>query len=86
MGRTPDATATRELISRAQQGDDSAFGTLVMGYQHRLECLIHIRLGKKLKSQFDVEDILQETYLRAYKAIGKFRWKRRGCTAHWGGG
>lgn len=83
MGRTPDTSATRELIERAQKGDAEAFGQLATGYQHRLECLVHIRLGKKLRLTTGVEDILQDTYLRAYKSIGSFKWTRPGCFFSW---
>jgi RNA polymerase sigma-70 factor (ECF subfamily) len=83
MGRTPDTSATRELIEKAQKGDAEAFGELVMGYQHRLECLVHIRLGKKLRRTTGVEDILQDTYLRAFKSLDGFRWTRPGCFFSW---
>ncbi len=58
-----------KLVRRAQQGDERAFATLVEGEQHRLFTLAVRQLG----SQADAEDAVQETLIRAWKALPRFR-------------
>ena len=57
------------LVKRAQAGDKRAFELLVTKYQRRILRL----LGRILHNQSDVEDIAQETFLKAYRALPKFR-------------
>lgn len=57
------------LVRRAQAGEKRAFELLVSKYQRRLLRL----LGRILHNQSDVEDIAQETFLKAYRALPKFR-------------
>ena len=57
------------LVKRAQAGEKRAFELLVTKYQRRILRL----LGRILHNQSDVEDIAQETFLKAYRALPKFR-------------
>lgn len=57
------------LVKRAQAGEKRAFELLVNKYQRRILRL----LGRILHNQSDVEDIAQETFLKAYRALPKFR-------------
>lgn len=57
------------LVKRAQAGEKRAFELLVAKYQRRILRL----LGRILHNQSDVEDIAQETFLKAYRALPKFR-------------
>ena len=57
------------LVKRAQAGDKRAFELLVSKYQRRILRL----LSRILHNQSDVEDIAQETFLKAYRALPKFR-------------
>ena len=57
------------LVRKAQAGDKRAFEVLVSKYQRRILRL----LGRILHNQSDVEDIAQETFLKAYRALPKFR-------------
>lgn len=57
------------LVKRAQAGEKRAFELLVSKYQRRILRL----LGRILHNQSDVEDIAQETFLKAYRALPKFR-------------
>ncbi|MFQ6093198.1 MAG: RNA polymerase sigma factor [bacterium] len=56
------------LIGRARQGDSEAFGSLVTRYRKRIYTLCYQMTFKRE----DAEDMVQETFLRAYRAIGKF--------------
>lgn len=63
------AEADSQLVSRVKQGDKRAFELLVVKYQRRIERLI----GRIVRDVDLVEDIAQETFIRAYRAIGQFR-------------
>ena len=59
------------LIRRAQQGDTAAFEELVRNYDRRV-----LRLAMHLTdSTEDAQDIYQETFLRAYRNLGRFRFE-----------
>ena len=59
------------LVRRAQQGDTAAFEELVRNYDRQV-----LRLAMHLTdSTEDAQDIYQETFLRAYRNIGRFRFE-----------
>lgn len=57
------------LVERAVAGDQSAFELLVIKYQRRIQRLI----GRMVRDVDLVEDIAQETFIRAYRALHQFR-------------
>ena len=57
------------LVERAVAGDQKAFGLLVIKYQRRIQRLI----GRMVRDVDLVEDIAQETFIRAYRALAQFR-------------
>jgi RNA polymerase sigma-70 factor (ECF subfamily) len=63
----PDVDAP--LVARAQQGDVRAFEMLVVKYQRRVERLI----GRLVRDSGLVQDIAQESFIRAYRALPQFR-------------
>jgi RNA polymerase sigma-70 factor (ECF subfamily) len=63
------ADADALLIERVKQGDMRAFEMLVVKYQRRIERLI----GRMVRDVDLVQDIAQETFIRAYRAIPQFR-------------
>lgn len=64
----PTTPTDRELVEATQRGDSSAFGTLMRRYQKRI-----FRLAFHLvRSGAEAEDVTQETFVRAYQAIGRF--------------
>jgi RNA polymerase sigma-70 factor (ECF subfamily) len=75
-GNMPAATSSAHvddtiLIRRAQQGDTAAFEELVRNYDRSV-----LRLSMHLTdSTEDAQDIYQETFLRAYRNIGRFRFE-----------
>jgi RNA polymerase sigma-70 factor (ECF subfamily) len=63
-------TATdEELVRRAQQDDERAFGELVTRYESKVYSLAM----KMLRNPEDAEDVLQDTFLRAYRGIKSFK-------------
>ena len=63
------ADADALLIDRVKRGDVRAFEMLVVKYQRRIERLI----GHMVRDTDLVQDIAQETFIRAYRAIPQFR-------------
>lgn len=59
----------QELVRRVQRGDSAAFDALVRKYQHRIIGLI----GRYIPDWSECQDVAQETFLRAYRALGNFR-------------
>lgn len=57
------------LVQRAVDGDMRAYELLVIKYQRRVERLI----GRMVRDVDLVPDIAQETFIRAYRALGQFR-------------
>lgn len=69
-----EATATPAdsdllLVERSVAGDHKAFELLVIKYQRRIQRLI----GRMVRDVDLVEDIAQETFIRAYRALAQFR-------------
>ncbi len=58
-----------ELVRRVQRGDKSAFDILVRKYQHKIVNLI----ARYIKDPSETQDVAQEAFLKAYRALPKFR-------------
>ena len=59
----------KQLVQRAQRGDLRAFDLLVLKYQGRIAALI----SRYVSDAGEVEDVTQEAFIKAYRALGKFR-------------
>jgi len=57
------------LVQRTVAGDQKAYELLVLKYQRRIERLI----GRMVRDTDLIEDIAQETFIRAYRALSQFR-------------
>ena len=57
------------LVERAQAGDKKAFGLLVEKYHRKLGRL----LSRMIRDQTEVEDVVQESFIKAYRALHNFR-------------
>lgn len=58
-----------ELVRRVQLGERAAFDVLVRRYQHRVIAVISRYIGDRAEA----EDVAQDSFIRAYRAIGGFR-------------
>ncbi|HRL22587.1 RNA polymerase sigma factor RpoE [Alcaligenes sp. SDU_A2] len=58
-----------ELIARVQRGDKRAFDLLVIKYQRKIMRL----LSRMIRDPSDIEDVAQETFIKAYRALPQFR-------------
>ena len=66
---------TLALIERARNGERTAFDELATSITDPLLASIRLRLGEKLREKLDPEDVLQETFVRAFRSIRHFRWQ-----------
>jgi RNA polymerase sigma-70 factor (ECF subfamily) len=59
----------QKLVERVQRGDKNAFNLLVTKYQHKVANLV----SRYVKNHSDVPDIVQEAFIKAYRALPNFR-------------
>ncbi|MYL24499.1 RNA polymerase sigma factor RpoE [Vreelandella massiliensis] len=59
----------QQLVERAQKGDTQAFDLLVKKYQHKIMGLI----GRYVHDHAEVQDVAQEAFIKAYRALANFR-------------
>lgn len=59
----------QQLVERVQKGDKRAFDLLVIKYQHKILAII----GRYVRDTGEVHDVAQEAFIKAYRALGKFR-------------
>jgi RNA polymerase sigma-70 factor (ECF subfamily) len=64
-----DRDVDRQLVERAQRGDKHAFELLVSKYQRKLARL----LARFIRDPAEVEDVAQEAFIKAYRALPSFR-------------
>ncbi|BAK76393.1 RNA polymerase, sigma-24 subunit, ECF subfamily [Pseudogulbenkiania sp. NH8B] len=64
-----DREIDQQLVERAQRGEKRAFDLLVSKYQRRLARL----LSRFLRDSADIEDVTQEAFVKAYRALPSFR-------------
>jgi RNA polymerase sigma-70 factor (ECF subfamily) len=57
------------LVQRVQRGDKGAFDVLVLKYQHKVVKLVM----RYLRDPADAEDVAQEAFIKAYRALPQFR-------------
>ena len=75
--------STYDLLDKISRGDESAFTSLFEKYQKRLALLIHYKLSPELRRLTEVEDVLQETFLEAFRDIKQFRYENPGGFFGW---
>jgi RNA polymerase sigma-70 factor (ECF subfamily) len=83
MKTMEEHVSVSHLVSLAQAGDREAFEELVALYGERLEALIRSRLGTHLAGEAEIEDVHQETLLRAFRTIGRFQWHGGDSFVRW---
>ncbi len=64
-----DRDIDQQLVERVQRGDKQAFGLLVEKYRRKLGRL----LSRFIRDQAEVEDVVQEAFIKAYRALPNFR-------------
>lgn len=66
---TDQQSTDRQLVARIQKGDRRAFDLLVIKYQHRILALV----GRFVPDFAEAQDVTQEAFIKAYRALPGFR-------------
>ena len=69
QGGVSEAKVDQLLVERVQKGDKRAFDLLVLKYQHRIVSLV----SRYVSDSAEAQDVAQEAFIKAYRAIGRFR-------------
>ena len=69
MAQMSEQNVDQTLVERVQQGDKNAFNLLVTKYQHKVANLV----SRYVSNHSDVPDIVQEAFIKAYRALPNFR-------------
>lgn len=69
MTDTSVREADEQLVARVQRGDKRSFDLLVLKYQHKVLALVR----RFVKDHAEAEDVAQEAFIKAYRAINSFR-------------
>jgi RNA polymerase sigma-70 factor (ECF subfamily) len=77
------ATSSLSLIERIQKGDREAFTPLFEKYRNRLSALLHCKLSVRLRKSVEVDDLVQETLIRAYRELDSFVYRSPGSFFRW---
>lgn len=64
-----ERSVDQKLVARVQKGDKAAFDLLVRKYQHKVAKLV----SRFVRDRSEVEDVTQEAFIKAYRALGGFR-------------
>lgn len=59
----------QQLVKRVQKGDKKAFDLLVLKYQYKVQAVI----SRFIRDHSEVQDVAQEAFIKAYRALGNFR-------------
>jgi RNA polymerase sigma-70 factor (ECF subfamily) len=78
---TPTSTFT--LLEKARAGDEEALSRAFEKYRRRLAVLVHFKLSPRAREFSEVEDVVQETYLRAFRDLGGFQYQSDGSFFKW---
>lgn len=73
----------RQWIRQAQAGDRCALERLFQHNRGPLEATVRQRLGKHLRQEIEVDDVLQETFLKALQSMGSYRDQGRDSFLNW---
>lgn len=79
----PDREATPSTIRGAREGDRESFDSLIGDSRSALKAHAERRIGSYLRGRVDPEDVLQETYVRAWRSIAGFRGKDSAAFLGW---
>lgn len=62
-------TSDEQLVARVQKGDKRAFDLLVLKYQHKMQAIV----SRFINDSDEVADVVQEAFIKAYRALPNFR-------------
>ena len=76
-------TESMEVIERARRGDQEAFFWLFQKHQSRMAVFIRYHMGETLRAKMEIDDVMQELFLRAFRDIANFNYQGPGSFLRW---
>ncbi len=83
MDQAKKTSRVKALVKRAQRGDRQAFDELCERYRSKLLRWVFSLMSPQLRSKIEPEDVLQETFVWAYRSIGKLEWRNEEALERW---
>lgn len=82
-GEMDSATSTFGLVERFKRGETEAFSLIFRKYRRRLAVLVYYKMSAELRAAVEVDDILQEVFLKAAQDMGNFTYQSPGSLMAW---
>jgi RNA polymerase sigma-70 factor, ECF subfamily len=76
-------TESLEVVDRAKHGDQEAFFWLFQKHHSRLAVFIRYQMGDALRRRYEIDDVLQELFLRAFRDLPHFNYQGSGSFLRW---
>jgi RNA polymerase sigma-70 factor (ECF subfamily) len=76
-------TTSCGAVEKVKGGDYDAFAALFAKYRRRLAALLRYKAGPELLAAVEVDDLLQETFLQAFRDIQRFHYTAPGSFWNW---
>lgn len=78
-----DEARERQLVERVQKGDRGALEEVFAALRERLLATIRTRMSPGVRQRIDPEDVLQDTFIRAFHSFGRFEWRGEDSLRRW---
>ncbi len=76
-------TSTFTLLEQARAGDRQALSRSFEKYQKRLAVLVYFKLSSEARAFSEVEDVVQDVFLRAFRDLDRFQYQSPGSFFRW---
>lgn len=76
-------TSSFALLEKARAGDRESLSALFEKHQRRLTVLVYFKLSSRARRDSEIDDIVQETYLRAVKDLPNYTYRSPGSFVRW---
>lgn len=76
-------TTSFGAVEKVKGGDYNAFAALFAKHRRRVAALLRYKASPQLLAAVEVDDLLQETFLQAFRDIGRFRYEAPGSFWYW---
>ena len=74
---------TQKLVEKAQAGDRAAFGELAERFRGGVGAWLRPQIGAHLRTKIELDDVLQDAFVWAFKSIHKLQWKGEEAFDRW---
>jgi RNA polymerase sigma-70 factor (ECF subfamily) len=74
---------TEHLIQQARTGDRAAQDRLALEFRDRIDRYVRLRAGDHLRRKVEIEDVVQQTFAKAFTSLGQFRGRDGATFLRW---